>query len=177
MAHVTVNQPVAPGPGNNGGQQIGTSQPLEAANSHRRFRLLGRLRGHLPTLLVMALLGTVGLFGHHSGWKLPKFSALTGNGVAEREDWCEEHGVPQSQCVECRPDLLPRGKDYGWCKEHGVANCPLCHPDVAQVKRRRLSPRQIDSVLHEPWLHLLGWRTTPSARTIAGESNSPPRKR
>ncbi len=83
----------------------------------------------------MALLGTVGLFGHHSGWKLPKFSALTGNGVAEREDWCEEHGVPQSQCVECRPDLLPRRKDYGWCKEHGVANCPLCHPDVAQVKQ------------------------------------------
>lgn len=94
-----------------------------------------RLAHHIPTLLVMALLGGLGAYGHHSGWKLPKFSAFAGNGVAEREDWCEEHGVPESQCVECRPDLLPRGKDYGWCKEHGVANCPLCHPEVTQMKR------------------------------------------
>ena len=33
------------------------------------------------------------------------------------------------------PDLLPRGKDYGWCKEHGVHDCPLCHPEVAQLKQ------------------------------------------
>ena len=37
--------------------------------------------------------------------------------------------------MECHPDLLPRGKDYGWCKEHGVPNCPLCHPEVAQLKQ------------------------------------------
>ena len=43
--------------------------------------------------------------------------------------------MPDSQCVECHPDLLPKGKDYGWCKEHGVANCPLCHPEVAQLKQ------------------------------------------
>jgi len=108
---------------------------VEDAKEDRRFRGLTRLADRIPTLTVIALLAGLGAFGHYSGWKLPKFSTLTGNGVAEREDWCEEHGVPESQCVECHPDLLPQGKDYGWCKEHGVANCPLCHPEVAQLKQ------------------------------------------
>src|SRR5581483_2645805 len=29
--------------------------------------------------------------------------------------------------------LLPRQKEYGWCKIHGVHECPLEHPDVAQL--------------------------------------------
>jgi cobalt-zinc-cadmium efflux system membrane fusion protein len=135
MAHVTVNHPVALGPGSNGGQQKETSQPAKAVKEIRGSPGLSRLAHHIPTLLVMALLGSLGAYGHHSGWKLPRFSALAGNGVPVREDWCEEHGVPESQCVECHPDLLPRGKDYGWCKEHGVANCPLCHPEIAQLKQ------------------------------------------
>jgi len=108
---------------------------LEKAEAGPRFRALSRLRHYLPTLMVMALLAAVGAYGHYSGWRLPKFSALVGNGAVRQDNWCEEHGVPESKCVECHPDLLPRGKDYGWCKEHGVANCPLCHPDVAQAKQ------------------------------------------
>jgi len=130
MAHVTVNAPVTRAPSSNGEQS-----PTETAKESLRFPVLAGLAHHIPTLLVMALLGGVGVYGHHSGWKLPRFSELTGNGVAERGDWCEEHGVPESQCVECHPDLLPRGKDYGWCNEHGVANCPLCHPEIAQLKQ------------------------------------------
>ncbi|MBS0264511.1 MAG: efflux RND transporter periplasmic adaptor subunit, partial [Planctomycetes bacterium] len=65
----------------------------------------------------------------------PKFSSLTGSAGSVRQDWCEEHGVPESKCVECNPDLLPKGPDYGWCAEHGVHNCPLHHPDVAQLKK------------------------------------------
>jgi multidrug efflux pump subunit AcrA (membrane-fusion protein) len=110
-------------------------QQVETPKGGRRFRSLPRLSRHIPTLTVMAVLVGLGIYGHHSDWKLPKFSALAGTAFAERDDWCEEHGVPESQCVECHPDLLPRGKDYGWCKEHGVHNCPLEHPDVAQVKR------------------------------------------
>src|SRR5204862_5013716 len=34
----------------------------------------------------------------------------------------------------CNLSLVPRGQDYGWCKEHGVSQCPLEHPDVAQLK-------------------------------------------
>jgi multidrug efflux pump subunit AcrA (membrane-fusion protein) len=111
-------------------------KPAQAeALKDRRFRLLSRLHHHIPTLTVTVVLVGLGLYGHYSDWKLPTFSAMTGNGAASRDDWCEEHGVPELQCVECHPVLLPRGKDYGWCKEHGVHDCPLCHPEVAQLKQ------------------------------------------
>ena len=143
MAHVTANQPVARAPSNSE-QQKETLLPVETAEVKRRFPVLSRFAQHVPTLMVMGLLAGLGAYGHHSGWKLPKFSALVGSGVAEREDWCEEHEVPESQCVECRPDLLPRGKDYGWCKEHGVHNCPLCHltlaPSLAGIRACILVP-------------------------------------
>ena len=100
----------------------------------RRSSVLHRLVRQAPTLLVMAALAGLGVYGHRSDWKLPKFSSLIGNGAEARDDWCDEHGVPESQCVECRPDLLPRGTDYGWCKAHGVHECPLCHPEIAQLK-------------------------------------------
>jgi cobalt-zinc-cadmium efflux system membrane fusion protein len=29
--------------------------------------------------------------------------------------------------------LLPKHKDYGWCKKHGIADCPLEHPEIAQL--------------------------------------------
>ena len=89
---------------------------------------------HLPTIAVMALLAAVGAYGHYSHWKLPKFAALTDGAEPVAADWCDEHGVPESQCVECNLDLFPNGPDYGWCPEHGVQNCPVHHPDVAQLK-------------------------------------------
>ena len=134
MANAIVNHPVADAPSNSEPSK-GARQPAEAAKEDRRCLGLARLGRYIPTLMVMGLLAGLGAYGHHSGWKLPKFSALAGNGIAARDDWCEEHGVPESQCVECHPDLLPRGKNYGWCKEHGVHDCPLCHPEVAQLKQ------------------------------------------
>jgi membrane fusion protein, heavy metal efflux system len=133
MSHVTMKQSVASSPA------IAASRPEPPQHEAMspacpRSGLWRRLARHTPSLLVMGLLAGLGIYGHRSDWKLPKFSALTGNGAGERDDWCEEHGVPESQCVECRGDLLPRGKDYGWCQEHGVHNCPLCHPEVAQLK-------------------------------------------
>jgi cobalt-zinc-cadmium efflux system membrane fusion protein len=41
--------------------------------------------------------------------------------------------VPEADCIECNPKLVPRGPDYGWCKVHGVAQCPFEHPDVAEL--------------------------------------------
>lgn len=95
---------------------------------------MGLLRRYLPSALVMTALIGFGILGHYSHWKLPKFSALTGSSSEERSDWCEEHSVPESICVECNPSLMPKVPDYGWCEEHGVHNCPLHHPDVAQLK-------------------------------------------
>jgi len=95
--------------------------------------LLARLSGTLPTLLILAVLGGIAFLGHHTGWKLPKFSLLTGNGETAPDDWCAEHSVPETICVVCKPDLLSQGKSFGWCKKHGVHECPLCHPEVAQT--------------------------------------------
>src|SRR5438445_12681552 len=64
-----------------------------------------------------------------------------GGTTGEDKDWCEEHCFPESQCVECNPDLLPRDKSYPWCKKHGVPVCPLDHPELAQVKGARQLPR------------------------------------
>jgi membrane fusion protein, heavy metal efflux system len=107
----------------------------ESPQSRRRPGARHRLADRVPTLLAMALLVGLGVYGHRSDWKLPRLSSLTGSNAGRSDDWCEEHSVPESQCVECHPELLPRGKDFGWCKEHGVDNCPLCHPEIAQLKK------------------------------------------
>jgi cobalt-zinc-cadmium efflux system membrane fusion protein len=99
----------------------------------------------LPTALVLAALAGLAWWGHRADWKLPSFAALTGRDAKEKDDWCEEHGVPESACVECNPELLPRGKDYGWCKFHGIHNCPLENPEVAQLRTTpRVAPEDLE---------------------------------
>lgn len=87
---------------------------------------------NLPTLLVLIGLAGLAWWGHHTGWKLPKFSQVAHAGAAgEKEDWCTEHNVPDSTCLACHPELA--GADPAdWCKEHGVAEskCSICHPEI-----------------------------------------------
>ena len=80
------------------------------------------------------MLGGLGWWGHQTGWALPKFSQVAGRAASVPDDWCEEHGVPDSLCVECQPDKYPKRQLHGWCKIHGIHECPLHHPDVAQLK-------------------------------------------
>jgi multidrug efflux pump subunit AcrA (membrane-fusion protein) len=87
-----------------------------------------------PTLVLIGF-AAVFYYGHHNDWRIPKFAALTGPVETVVDDWCEEHAVPESICVECDPTLMPKGPDYGWCADHGVHNCTLDHPDVAQFKQ------------------------------------------
>ena len=81
--------------------------------------------------------------------------------------------MPESQCVECHPELLPRGNDFGWCKEHGVHNCPLCHPEVAQLPQTPVvsdaDRQRARGRLPRP----RGRRTTLCARTIDAASSLP----
>src|SRR5213592_4411318 len=88
----------------------------------------------VPNAMILTALAALAWWGHHSGWKLPKFSELAGGASsAEQDDWCKEHGVPESVCVECNPDKYPRHRSPGWCEEHGVHECPLEHPEIAQL--------------------------------------------
>ena len=48
-------------------------------------------------------------------------------------DWCKEHGVPESKCTVCHPEILTGAAAADWCREHGVpeSQCMTCHPEVA----------------------------------------------
>jgi len=145
MSHVLEDQPATRAPAvprkpSTNGQEEKSHQD-ESPRIRRRFVPLAWIAHQIPTVVVMALLAGLGLYGHHSDWKLPKFSALAGTASPTRDDWCAEHSVPESQCVICDPDLLPRGEDYGWCQDHGVHNCPLHHPDVAELKQAPAIPQ------------------------------------
>lgn len=116
-----------------------TSQAGQSAATDRRRsvpmprRWAGWLVSSIPTAAVLVLLAAVGWWGHHSGWRMPTFSELTGETSPLPEDWCDEHAVPESLCVECNPDEYPQRRLYGWCKVHGIHECPFHHPDVAQL--------------------------------------------
>jgi cobalt-zinc-cadmium efflux system membrane fusion protein len=101
-----------------------------------RAPVLVRLGRTIPAVLVFTALGGLFAWGHYSGWAVPRFSALTGAAPDDKDDWCRAHSIPESQCVECNPALMPKPKEYGWCKKHGVHECVLEHPDVAQTPTR-----------------------------------------
>lgn len=87
----------------------------------------------LATSLALAFVaGLVGI-GMATGWSLPKFSAFLGAVSNDKDDWCSEHSVPESICVECKKKDAGHSKDLGWCRTHGVHECPLCRSDVAQT--------------------------------------------
>lgn len=56
------------------------------------------------------------------------------------EDWCGEHGVPESQCTRCNPSLIPAFQATGdWCREHGLpeSQCLACNPELEIVRPPR----------------------------------------
>ena len=110
-------------------------------NPEVRSHSLSRILNGLPNLLVFTLLGSVLYLGHHTGWKLPKLSTLMGTAAAAADDWCSEHLVPESQCIECKPELFPKRKPFGFCREHGVAECVIHHPELAQTKESPQLPK------------------------------------
>jgi cobalt-zinc-cadmium efflux system membrane fusion protein len=95
----------------------------------------------LPTFLVLLGLSALAGWGHFTGWKLPKFSTLIGGEEAKARDWCDEHGVAESECVECNPNLLPKGKAPPYCKIHGIPECPIENPEIAQVTGKPQFPK------------------------------------
>jgi len=97
--------------------------------------------GVVPNLVVFSMLGGVLYFGHYTGWKMAKISELFGASEAQADDWCIEHLVPDSECVECWPELYPTSEPLGFCWDHGVAECVIDHPELAQVNGTPRLPR------------------------------------
>ena len=49
------------------------------------------------------------------------------------DDWCAGHGLPESKCTKCNPELIAGFKAAGdWCAEHGFPEsaCPVCNPQT-----------------------------------------------
>jgi membrane fusion protein, heavy metal efflux system len=86
-------------------------------------------RRGLATAGIVVLLGAVAIWGHATDWSFSRMAA----GGGEANAWCKEHNVPEAQCIECNAKLVPALEDYGWCAEHGISQCPLHHPEIAQV--------------------------------------------
>ncbi|MDR1960511.1 MAG: efflux RND transporter periplasmic adaptor subunit [Planctomycetaceae bacterium] len=112
---------------------------LETARHKHQYRRA--VFNAVPNIAVFFILGGVMFLGHHTGWKMPKFSEITGTGSAAADDWCSEHLVPESQCLECHPELYPRNKEFGFCREHGVAECVLHHPELSQTRNKPSLPQ------------------------------------
>ena len=88
-----------------------------------------RLRGP-STLAVLALLAA----GCEDGEESAPESVQA---VAQAEDMCAEHGVPEALCTKCNPALIPVFEARGdWCAEHGFPEsiCPTCNPGAAEAR-------------------------------------------
>lgn len=101
-----------------------------------RSRLRRLVSAVVTAAVAVGCVAAVAAVGRATDWRLPKASVLWGESAHEEDDWCREHGVPESACVECRPNLLPRVRAVPWCDAHGLPECPHCHPDLAQLPYR-----------------------------------------
>jgi len=112
-----------------------TAAATDVPHGGRLAHAFRRFLGLLPTAAILAVLAGLGYWGHHTGWSMSKFSEVAGNGTTETDDWCTAHGVPESICIACNADLMPKAELHGWCAEHGVHECPFEHPDVVQLEK------------------------------------------
>ena len=58
---------------------------------------------------------------------------VEGEHSAADADWCAGHGLPESKCTKCNPELVAGFKAAGdWCVEHGFPEsaCPVCNPQA-----------------------------------------------
>lgn len=145
---------------------------MNSSASHGSSGSFGR---HVPNLAVLIGLAALAFVGHRTGWKVPRLAELRGGAAHAREDWCEahgvpdtrcischpelggneakdwcrEHGVPESKCTTCHPEILTKGQAADWCKEHGVpeSGCALCHPEIAVRGPAPASDSKVKAVL------------------------------
>ncbi|MHC4558815.1 MAG: efflux RND transporter periplasmic adaptor subunit [Planctomycetota bacterium] len=63
------------------------------------------------------------------------------HGHQVNELMCDEHGVPESLCVQCNPSMAATFKTKGdWCAEHNLpeSQCSICNPGLSQSSERNV---------------------------------------
>lgn len=190
--------------------EVQNPHPDTQAPAHKRRPTLWQSVGQSLGIFVVSFLGGLLLFrvwvavasAGRENLALPApiarvFFKLAPPTEAEAEEWCGEHHVPESQCVNCHPDLWPRPRQaWSWCDEHMVPECPLCQPEIAELaspvevheEDRERARRRTDAVINpqcdlhrrllqipsEEGLEKLGIQVEPVGRgplveTVSGE--------
>src|SRR5262245_58186140 len=87
--------------------------PMDTAAKAAAAGSRGTGRRAVSSALVLLMLGGLAYWGHRTNWKLHELTAIFGSRPAVEDDWCKEHNVPESVCIECHPALVPASEDYG----------------------------------------------------------------
>ncbi len=95
-------------------------------------RLVAIVFGWIPSTLVVAGLAGLAWFGHHNDWKIPTMQAAA---FSDEMAWCDAHGVPEAECINCVSGLIEDAAAVEFCKEHGVHGCVLHDPSLAETRR------------------------------------------
>lgn len=93
----------------------------------------------IPLLsIVLAASLTVSAFAVESSEKSAnELHAAKGARPGSHEDWCSEHGVPESLDTRCDKSLIPAFKAAGdWDEKHGLpkSQCRKCNPNLKIVR-------------------------------------------
>ena len=123
------------------------STPTQACSTHQGAvtRLALALWSWLPSTLVIG--GLIGLawLGHHNDWRLPSLNGTHSSARASGPEWCDAHGVPEAECINCVSGLIEDPPKLVFCKEHGVHGCVFEAPSLAETKQPvELQPSDLD---------------------------------
>lgn len=91
--------------------------------------------GWIPSTLVFGGLLSLAWLGHHNDWKIPSLNGTQSSAGVSGPEWCDAHGVPEAECINCVPDLIEGPPKLVFCKEHGVHGCVFETPSLAETKR------------------------------------------
>lgn len=112
-----------------------TSTSPTATNTAGTRRSIGSTLSWLPSVLVVSALMALAWYGHHNDWTLPSIESLSGKASETVGiEWCDSHGVPEAECINCQSDLIEDADRLTFCTEHGVHGCVLCNPELAETK-------------------------------------------
>ncbi len=107
-----------------------------AAQNESKPILASRILGFLPSVLVISTLIGLAWFGHQKDWKFSGSTAPQLSAESSDVEWCDAHGVPEEQCINCTSGLVEEPPKLSFCQLHGVHGCLFENPGLAEAKKQ-----------------------------------------
>lgn len=130
----SVERPVVPHSNQQAVHRDQRCPKVSSRRSSRLWRVSIAFVSWFPAALVIAGLSTLAWYGHHNAWKLPSFGLIAESPATPNPEWCDAHGVPEAECINCIPGLIEDPPTLAFCKVHGVHGCVLENPTLAETK-------------------------------------------